>query len=144
MSIVVFDPTEFKATFPEYSTVPDSRLSLYFTLSENILNNTDASVVPYAPTANPPIEERAELLNLLVAHLSELDGRGAGAVGRTQSGSEGSVSFSLDMSTTSSSQFFLQTQWGALYWQATLKYRSLRMVNGINGRVNYGCRYPRR
>jgi len=134
MAVVTFDPTAFKLAFPAYASATDEQLDSYFLVSELILNNTDASPVPYDPTGSPVIAERKILLDLLVAHQAELETRGNGAVGRADSGSEGSVSFDLEMIATGNSQWFLQTQWGATYWQATAKYRTARLYSGIPNR----------
>lgn len=131
MAIVVFDPAAFKLAFPAYDTFTDEQLDAYFLVSELIIDNTDASIVPYDPAVIPAILERKILLDLLVAHQSEMFTRGNGAVGRTNSGSEGSVSFSFDMVTSGSNQWFLQTQWGATFWQATAKYRTARLYCGL-------------
>lgn len=142
MPIVTFDPTAFKLAFPAYAALTDEQLDAYFLVSELIVDNTEASIVCYDPDADPAVLERKVLLDLLVAHQSELSGRGNGAVGRTDSGSEGSVSFSFDMVTTGSSQWFLQTQWGATFWQATAKYRTARMYCGLPNRRSGGY-FPR-
>lgn len=134
MAIVTFDPAAFKIAFPDYANLTDEQLDSFFLVAELIVNNTDASIVPYDPTATPEVKERKILLDLLVAHQSELSTRGNGSVGRPNSGSEGSVSFSLDMVTTGNSQWFLQTQWGATFWQATAKYRTARIYCGIPNR----------
>ena len=143
MAVVAFDPTAFKLAFPAYSTFTDEQLEAYFLVAGLILDNTDASIVSYDPTATPAILERKILLDLLVAHQAELSTRGNGAVGRTDSGTEGSVSFSFDMVTTGSSQWFLQTQWGATFWQATAKYRTVRMYQGLPPRRTVGLNYWR-
>lgn len=142
MAIVDFDPAAFKLAFPSYASLTDEQLDAYFLVSELIVDNTDASIVCYDPDAVPAIKERKVLLDLLVAHQAEMSARGNGAVGRTNSGSEGSVSFSFDMVTTGNSQWFLQTQWGATFWQATAKYRTARIYCGLPNRRSGGY-FPR-
>lgn len=121
--VVVFVPTTFKATFTSFATVADAALSLSFQLAQLQLNNTCRSRVCDAM-------ERETLLNLLTAHITALkDGENglppAGIVGRVNRAQEGSVSVSADMGTMAYGQaYYLQTQWGAMYWQATAKYRS--------------------
>lgn len=143
MSIVIFNPIAFKFAFPAYSSLTDDTLNAYFLVAGLIIDNTDASIVSYDPTATPANLERKILLDLLVAHQSELDSRGSGAVGRANSGSEGSVSFSFDMVTTGSNQWFLQTSWGATFWQATSKYRTARMYQGLPTGGRFGLNYFR-
>jgi hypothetical protein len=74
---------------------------------------------------------------MVVAHLGTLSGvltpAGQGStatqVGRVSSASEGSVSASMDMGQQSkNAAFWLQTQYGATFWQATAKYRTMRYV----------------
>ncbi|EEZ74634.1 hypothetical protein NEILACOT_05350 [Neisseria lactamica ATCC 23970] len=84
-------------------------------------------------------EEREMLLFLLVRHFAALAERAAqgGLVGRIASASEGSVSVSADMGAAGgNAAWYLQTPYGATYWQLTAKYRRFRYVQG-------GC-YARR
>ncbi len=143
MAVVTFVPADFKMAFPAYASLADPQLSAFFMISELILDNTDASIVPFDLDAVPAVTERKTLLDLLVAHQAELSTRGAGSVGRVSSGSEGTVSGSFDMAVTGSSQWFIQTQWGATYWQATAKYRTARIYSGNTGRRQFGI-VPRR
>ncbi|EKT3011237.1 DUF4054 domain-containing protein, partial [Salmonella enterica] len=94
------------------------------------LDNTDES-----PVAD--LNEREQLLFLLVAHLCSLRGLGSGKdgqsglVGRITSASEGSVSVSVDNSgSNDASWWYLQTPYGAAYWQATAPYRSMQYHPG--------------
>src|SRR6201999_4036529 len=74
------------------------------------------------------------LLSLLTAHITALkDGSNGqpppGIVGRVDKATEGSVSVSADMGTMAYGQaYYMQTQWGALYWQATARYRTMRYI----------------
>jgi hypothetical protein len=121
--VVVFSPTAFKAGFPEFATVADAALNLSFSLATLQLNNSCSSRVCDA-------NEREVLLNLLTAHITELkNGKNgqppAGIVGRVSDAQEGSVRVSADAGTVVYGQaYYLQTQWGFLYWQSTAKYRS--------------------
>ena len=124
------------------SILVSAALTQNFSLACLLLNNSFASVVQDAPT-------RAQLLNLLVAHLTALlngttDASGnlvppAGTVGRISSAHQGSVSVATSFKTMSeAASFFTQTQWGALWWQATAIYRTARYVrpcwgNGYGG-----------
>lgn len=125
--VVVFDPAAFKAAFTSFATVADPALNLSFQLATLQLNNSCGSRVRNAA-------ERELLLNLLVAHITALkDGENgnppAGVVGRVNHAQEGSVSVGTDMGTVVYGQaYYLQTQWGAMYWQSTAKYRTMRYV----------------
>ena len=141
MAVVVLDPAKFKAAFPEFVDVPDARLSVLFALvGSTILDNTDAS--PVLDTG-----ERESLLFLLLAHMLTLYGSGplsggitgtgpTGAVGRVSSATEGSVSSTMEYraAATAGEAWFNQTQYGAMYWVMTAKWRSMRyMAVGRSG-----------
>lgn len=129
--VVVFSATEFRTLFPQFAgAVPsDAILGGYFVDATIIVNNSCASVVDDANT-------RLRLLYLLVAHIAALaptsanggPNSGAGAVGRVASASEGSVSISAEYAAevSQSMAWFIQTQYGALFWQLTSPYRSFR------------------
>jgi hypothetical protein len=87
---------------------------------------------------------RAALLNMLVAHLAQLnlpagggDGSAGGTnaaapsplVGRITNATEGSVSVQTQMDLPlGSAQWFNQTPYGAQFWAATAAYRTMRYV----------------
>jgi hypothetical protein len=122
MAVVVFDVDAFRLRYPEFAAVTDAQLQAAFDDAGLYLDNTDASPVP-APTP------RTQLLYMLTAHITALTygANGAGAapfVGRVSSVTEGSVSISADMSGWGAgSAWYLQTPYGAAYWQATINYR---------------------
>lgn len=125
--VVVFDPAEFRLIFPTI-TATDEQLYFYFAMAETFLDNTKCSVVK-------DLSERKRLLYFLVAHIAMLTGmaeKGNPVVGRISSATEGSVSVSLDYGTMGNNErWYLQTPWGAMYWQLTKKYRSLNYRLGI-------------
>ncbi|MGA7539854.1 MAG: DUF4054 domain-containing protein [Steroidobacteraceae bacterium] len=129
--IVTFDPAAFIAAYPSFATVPASALQANFNSATLMLNNSWCSVVRDEPT-------RAQLLNLLTAHITALlngaYGEGpSGAVGRVSSATEGSVSANIDYLTQSeAAAYFTQTQWGAMFWQATAIYRTARYVSACH------------
>lgn len=120
--VVRFVAAEFKAAYPEFAAVSDGSLLLCFTYATLLLNNSCSSMVCDANT-------RQTLLYLLTAHIAALfygaNGQiPSGAVGRVAKATQGSVSADLDMGETSRAQaWYLQTQWGALYWTMTGVYR---------------------
>lgn len=134
--IVVFDPAAFIAAFPSFATVPSSALTANFNFACLQLNNTLTSVVQDEPT-------RAQLLNLLTAHITALlngvNGQApSGVVGRIASASQGSVSVQMQFDTKSFSEaYYTQTPWGVQYWQSTAPYRTARYVKprcfGVGG-----------
>jgi Protein of unknown function (DUF4054) len=130
--IVVFDPTAFIAAYPMFATVPQSALTNNFNLATLQLNNTLASIVQDEPT-------RATLLNLLTAHITALtngvNGQApAGVVGRIANASQGSVSVQTEFEAKGYSEgYYLQTPWGAQYWQSMVRYRTARYVRPLYG-----------
>ncbi|EAR8731058.1 DUF4054 domain-containing protein, partial [Salmonella enterica] len=131
MGTVTFDSQVFVSLYPEFSTATPELLTAVFNqVTALYLDNTDDSPVT-------DLNEREQLLFLLVAHLCSLRGLGsgkdgqAGLVGRITSASEGSVSVSVDNSgSNDASWWYLQTSYGADYWQATAPYRSMQYVPG--------------
>lgn len=132
MAVVVFDPTGFLNRYPEFVSIPTAALQACFNEATIYLNNTDASMV----TDGSPGGLRAMLLNMIVAHIVALNmgvnGQAAAAlVGRIDQASEGSVSVHADMGPVTNSQaWWMQTKYGAAYWQATAGYRTMRYFTG--------------
>lgn len=131
MAIVVFDPVRFVARYPEFSTVDVLVLGDYFTEATIYLNNTDSSRVQ-------DVNQRALLLNMLVAHIAALNGSGVNGqgasplVGRVASATEGSVTVATDFAaaTNGTQAWFFQTRYGTAYWAATARYRTAVYIPG--------------
>jgi hypothetical protein len=129
MPSVVFDPVAFVARYPEFSTVSAPTLGDYFTEATMYLDNTDASRVSN-------LAQRALLLNMLTAHVAALNGSGVngngapGLVGRINSATEGSVSVSAEYATPANGTqaYFQQTQYGAAFWAASARYRTMQYI----------------
>lgn len=129
--VVEFVPAEFKALFPQFGTVADPLLTSYFDLATMIVNNTCRSMVCDAT-------KRERLLNLLVAHICALlpvapnggAGSGAQVVGHVTAATEGTVTISAQYAAlvTNNMAWFIQTQYGALFWQLTANYRTMRYI----------------
>lgn len=124
MTAVVFNPAAFVARYPEFTNVSTTLLGLYFQEATLYLSNADNSIVQDIPT-------RTILLNMLTAHVAYLGGALTAdgqpkPVGRVSNASEGSVSVGLEYMTPGSQAWFVQTQYGAAFWQATLIYRRFR------------------
>lgn len=143
MGIVVFDPDAFIARYPEFSTLSPTLLNAYFAEATIYLDNTDCSRVG-------DVAQRSVLLNMLTAHVAALNsgvnGQAASPlVGRVNSASEGSVSVSTDMGPTSeNSAWFMQTKYGAAYWQATAQYRTAVYIPGASPSGYPNFYFPRR
>lgn len=125
--VVVFDPVEFRSLYPAIIAT-DAQLEDYFAMAETFLDNTECSVVK-------DLAARKRMLYLLVAHIATLTGmaeKGNPVVGRISNATEGTVSVSLDYGTMGNNErWYLQTPWGAMYWQLTKKYRSAVYRLGI-------------
>lgn len=142
MGVVIFDPSAFKLRYPEFSSVDDALLQQYFTQATIYLDNTDSSRVS-------DLAVRSMLLSMLVAHIACLysgaNGQSpSGLVGRIDSASEGSVSVHADMpGGTANSAWYMQTKYGADYWNATAPLRTFQYISG-HSPSNYPYGYYRR
>jgi len=121
MSVVAFNSQAFLARYPEFSTLNVDLLSQYFVEAGMYCRNDGGG--PIVDTA-----VLSMLLNMLTAHIAALNGGvnglpAAQQVGRVSQASEGSVSVSLEMKTESGAAWYMQTKYGAAYWQASLPYR---------------------
>jgi hypothetical protein len=126
--VVVFNFTEFTAIYPEFTTAGAPACQLNFSLATLNLSNCCGS-----PVTDPNI--RQSLLYLLTAHLTLLftpcganNNVPPGIVGRVSSASEGSVSVSADFPSSPESAWFLQTKYGAQFWQATAAIRTMHYI----------------
>lgn len=125
--VVVFEPALFSQQFPQFATVGAPALQFNFQRAALQLNNSCGSRVTNA-------SERELLLLLLTAHVTALtngvNGQPpAGIVGHVSHAQQGSVSVSASVGTMAYGQaYYMQTQWGAEYWQATAKYRTMRYI----------------
>lgn len=125
--IVTFDPSIFTDAdhYPEFVAVPTGQLNFNFLRAQLLLNNSCGSRVCDA-------NARETMLDLLVAHLTFLTNGippntpAPGIVGRINSATEGSVSVSAEYSSnvSQSEAFYIQSKYGALYWEMTAQYRT--------------------
>jgi hypothetical protein len=129
MGVVAFDPAAFIVNFPQFATVSADALNYNFARAQQVLDNTDCSPVV-------DLTERALLLDLLVAHITALN-QGvngvapSGLVGRVSGATQGSIRVDTDYGETSkAAAWYLQTPWGAEYWNDTAKYRTMRYRPG--------------
>lgn len=137
-AVATFDPVAFVQLFPEFASVPTARLVLMDQLAEStLLDNTGTGPVP-------TVTAQLNLLNLLVAHLLALfgpsvttGGQGGGTasspgapVGRLNTAAQGTVSsgFDYNIPQNPSAPWYIQTKYGAMFWTATARYRSVRYI----------------
>jgi hypothetical protein len=115
MAVVVFDPAEFKAAKPQFAELTDAQLEGSFAEACLLLDNSDASPVPYDP---PGKMDRKTVYFLIVCHLATLAGWSAdGRSGPVASASEGSVSVSYaQLSGRADEGWWNQTPCGAAAW----------------------------
>lgn len=127
--VVVFNPEAFKLRYPEFSGMNDPLANEYFNEATLYLNNTGFSPVR-------DLNQRTALLNMLTAHIAALNfginGKPpVGIVGRIDNASEGTVSVHAEMGPASgTSAWFMQTQYGASFWQATAQFRTAHYIPG--------------
>ena len=126
MTAVVFDPVAFKVRYPEFTSVSDPMLTACFTEATLYLSNADNSPVQDIP-------RRTLFLNMLTAHIAWIGGRLNAdnmpkPVGRISNAGEGSVSAGFEYLAPGTQAWFVQSQYGAAFWQATSLLRSFRYV----------------
>ncbi|KVN25629.1 hypothetical protein WJ63_15985 [Burkholderia pyrrocinia] len=124
--VVAFDPAAFRAAFPAFAGVSDGLLNGYFSMACIFLNNSAASVVQ-------DLTVRAQLLNLITAHVAFLmgragsgDGSSAAVVGQMVSAGEGTVNASFAQVQSKNAEFWAQSEYGFMFWQMTLPFRTFR------------------
>ena len=128
IGVVAFDFPTWAASYPEFAGLPPSLIAGYFMTAGTICDNTPASIVTDASVGGM----RSVLLGVLTAHITALMKPGSSPlVGRINSATEGSVTVQAEMApATASSAWFMQTKYGALYWQMTSAYRTMRYMPG--------------
>lgn len=125
MAQATFDYPAFVARYPEFSSADAHALASCFDEATLYLSNADNSIVA-------DVRKRQVLLHLLTAHIATLrgytsaDGR-ARPFGVLTSATEGSVSVGYQYQ-PGTKDWYMQTQYGASFWQATLPYRQFRYV----------------
>lgn len=127
MAVVVLDIPEFRAMFfgqfidPPYT---DDVISVYFDWACVFINNSESGLISVCGGM------RKRIIYLMMAHLLTLNapGKDGSTVGRVSSASQGSVSVALDFPTTANNAWWVQTQYGAMVWELTRRYRSFRWI----------------
>lgn len=125
MAVVEFDAEAFLEMYPQFS--PDGKsplapgqLQQAFDVACLLLDNSDASLVPYDP--DKKVFTRRTLLFLIVCHLCTLAGWQPGQAGPMASATEGSVSVSFSIPNVTGREYWSQTPCGQTYWQAVRPY----------------------
>jgi len=147
MAIVTFDPTAFRAEYPEFASVSDARAdNMFLIASQALLDNVDNN-----PQMDPTF--RTQLFYMLVAHLllifgdSDAPTANNAPPGRLNSATEGTVSSQFEYILPQGSAmaaWFVQTKYGAMYWTATARFRSARyfgLSSGVGFSKAYGAPY---
>lgn len=122
--IVEFDVAEWRAVYPAFASVGDGLLERNFVFAEVLLKNTCCSRVVDA-------NKRQTLLYLLVAHITSLfdTNPSPAPVGVMTDATEGSVSAGFNVGTITPNQaWYLQTQYGLMFWTMTAAYRTFLYV----------------
>lgn len=138
--VVVFDVAKFREMYPKIKST-DAQLEMFFLEAEMLFNNTSHSCVK-------DLKKREILLYMIVAHLATLQSQvddGNMIVGRISSASEDVVSVSSEYGTLNKNEkFWVQTPYGAKFWQLTSQYRtSLYVVTNVAMPVDRRSLYRR-
>lgn len=126
---VDFDYSTWVATYPMFATLtPEQVVDGALPIAEIYWRNDGTG-----PARS--IAQQTNILGLIVAHICQLmygiNGQSpSGLVGRISDATEGSVSVSTDFPLTPTNAWFMQTVFGAMFWQATAPYRTMRYVPG--------------
>lgn len=129
--IVVFDYDGWAARYPELAGATDQALAQAYFDNDAVLYLDNSASSPV-----PDVAKRKPLLNMIVAHVASLNARTADGqaasplVGRITNASEGSVSVAVDMPAPDSAAWWMQTKYGAAFWQATASLRTMRYIPG--------------
>lgn len=126
--IVTFSYQQWVTRYPEFAYIQQPLAQEYFTEATMYQRNDGTGPV------NDPARA-AMLLNMLTAHIAALnaprkDGEPApDLVGRISSAGQGSVNVNAEFAggeNSPSRAWFIQTKYGAAWWQATAQFRTFR------------------
>ncbi len=152
---VSFNYASWVASFPELAYISQPTAQGYWTLANLFVDNTPQPPAPAASqlpfvwacspfwNAGPIITDTTPggvldtLLNLATAHIAALlspASNGAAAsslVGRINSATTGSVTVSAEMRSPAGTEaWWVQTKYGAMFWEAVAQYISFQYVPG--------------
>lgn len=145
MATAVFIFSSWAAQFPEFASLDPQLAQSYFNTAGTLFRNDGTSPVPTD-------EAQTQIMYVLTAHLAKLygpksgGGQAGGLVGRINNASEGSVSVATEMdvgaSASASMAFYMQTVYGAQFWQMTAAYRTMH-YRSVASRPYLGPRFLR-
>lgn len=132
--IVAFNYAQFLAQCPAFSYISEPTAQAYFDIvGQSYLANTGQGGA--GGVWNPA--QKLVMMNWLVGHLLALfapDANGGAPstlVGRINSAGEGSVNVGTEYQPmTQAAAWYLQTPYGAAYWEMTKPFRSMRYRRG--------------
>lgn len=134
--IVTFDPNAFIRLFPQFGSItPEMFTDVILPLAQQYCRNDGGGPVTTAAS-------QTNLLNLMVAHICQLfypqgsNGPAGPLVGMIKSVTEGSVDVSVEFPLTQNNAWYMQTPFGAAFWQASAAYRTMRYIPGFTRNFN--------
>jgi hypothetical protein len=132
---VTFDLAAWQLAFPQFASLTQAQVTGQYgalPIAETYCRNDGGGPVSTAQT-------QTMLLGLMVAHVCQLlygpnpgaaGGGASGIVGRISSATQGTISVQSEFPTTPNNAFFLQTEFGTMFWQACAAYRTARVIPG--------------
>ena len=132
--VVPFDYNGWIQAYPEFAAVPVELAQVYFNIATSFHRNDGVG-----PVNNPTFQDM--YLKMIMSHLAQQmapDAMGQPAssiVGRINNASEGSVSVASEMNGPDAAAYWYQTKYGAMYWNATRQYRTMRYKPGRVRRI---------
>lgn len=128
-AVAVFVYDDWVKLFPLLANTGPDQAAAYFSLATLYLNNTGRGGLVRDNTA------QTQLMYLLTAHIAFLNNgdinsapQSAAVAGHMDSANQGSVSIQVSVASNVplEAAFFMQTQYGLMFWQATAQYRTAR------------------
>jgi len=117
---VTFVYADWALAYPEFSNVTESQITA------RILPSAKQAIAGFIDCVVAP-QDQTNFLWLMVAHLCMLNfgtakSPATGLVGRISSATEGSVSVDVEFTATKAQAWYVQTTYGALFWQLARPY----------------------
>ena len=132
-NIVAFDYNFFTQRYPELAVyVTQTQGQLYFNEAQLYVDNTVCSPIQDSIVGG----QRYMFLHMVTAHIAALNAAlgqpSSPLVGRISNATEGSVSVQAEMAgpEPGGKDWFMQTKYGAAYWQASAQFRMFKVVPG--------------
>lgn len=142
--VASFNYAVWIARYPEFSGVDSGLAQQYWDEATLYLRNDGSGPVR-------DVAQRTVLLNMLTAHIAQLyaltatDQPVSSVVGRISDATEGSVTIGTDNQyPPGTAQWYQQTKYGASYWSATVRWRTMRYVPACTNGMPVFTTFPRR